>query len=174
VRQINVTYRAALEQLKAYPFKLKTPINVEVIERRRIWISQSPDTGVEFDFTPCQSAEAAKKEAEKRFERRLSEWQIFGRPPMHGPTQKEPRVDKPRLLTSDEIQIRDGKIYFLEANDFTHVYDPQKPPVAGMDRDSAHDAACGQRPRLRHFVSLKGNQPPTCKECLKIYRAAQE
>ena len=67
MRQIKVTYRAVFQQLKSVAMRCSAPVNVEVIERKGMWISQSPDTGVEFRFEKHISAEAAKQEAASLF-----------------------------------------------------------------------------------------------------------
>ena len=173
MRLIHVTYRAVFTQLKSSLFKMNGPVNVEVIERYNQWVCQSPDTGVEFQFTKMPSAESAQKECASRFEKMLSDgWWIFGREPaVKG--SKEPR-DGPRLLNPEEIQITDGKVYFLEANDFTHIFDPANPTRPTGDKDKSALAACGQWPRIRNFISLKANVEPTCKGCAEVYRSVQK
>jgi hypothetical protein len=171
MRLIHVTYRAVFTQLKSSSFRMNGPVNVEVIERYNQWVCQSPDTGVEFNFTKMPSAESARKECESRFERMMSDgWWIFGREPRPA-GQKGPREDGPRLLNPQEIQMKDGQVYFLEVNDFTHIFDPKNPNRPTDDKDKSAQAACGQYPRIRNFISLKANVEPTCKACAEIYRA---
>ena len=171
MRLIHVTYRAVFTQLKFSLFKMNGPVNVEVIERYNQWVCQSPDTGVEFNFTKMPSAESAKTEAASRFEKMISDgWWTFGREPRPA-GQKGPREDGPRMLNPEEIQIKDGKVYFLEANDFTHIFNPTNPNPPSGNKDHSTLAACGQYPRIRNFVSLKANVEPTCKACAEIYRS---
>jgi hypothetical protein len=116
MRLIHVTYRATFKHLKDALFKYSGPINVEIIQLGNgMWISQSPDTGADFRFTACASPESAKKEAAGRFHEQVSEWSIFGKEPAPKGS-KEPRPG-PRQLLPHEIQIRDGKVYFLEDKD---------------------------------------------------------
>ncbi len=165
MRVIHATYRATFRHLKEALFKFNGPINVEVIQQTNgMWVSQSPDTGAEFKFTPCASPESAQKEAARQFHEQLSEWQIFGKEPAPKGS-KEPRPGA-RQLQPNEIQIRDGKVYFLEVDDFTHIMDPRI-PVGSLP--TTGPAACGQFPKLKNFVSLKSNIPPTCKQCAEVY-----
>ena len=174
MRLIHVTYRAVFTQLKSSLFKMNGPVNVEVIERYNQWVCQSPDTGVEFQFTKMPSAESAQEECASRFEKMLSDgWWIFGREPRPA-GQTGPREDVARLLNPDEIQIKDGKVYFLEANDFTHIFDPKNTDRPSGDKDKSAQAACGQWPRIRNFISLRANVEPTCKGCAEVYRSVQK
>lgn len=170
MRAIKVTYRAVFQQLRMSAMKCSAAVNVEVVQSGAgEWFSRSPDTGVEFKFTRQQSAEAAKKEAESRFEIMISDsWWITGKPPDESAR---------RPLEPEELVERDGKMYILEPNDFTHIFDSEaskKPENAAqlskMDIDHVWPAACGQLPRLRHFVSTKAKVPPTCRQCLEIYQ----
>lgn len=162
MKQIKPRYRAVFQQLKSVAMKCSAAVNVEVIQRGTgLWICQSPDTGVEFRFTPMQSAQAAKQEAESRFEIMLSDgWFMMAKPP-DGPSVI-------RLLEPDEYVEKDGKIYWFELDDFTHIVDPAK-PMDPNNLKAVHPAACGDLPKIGKFVSLKANVPPTCKRCAEVY-----
>jgi hypothetical protein len=166
VRQIKVVYRAVFQQLKSVAMICRAPVNVEVAQSGGQWISRSPDTGVSFHFTECQSAEAAKKEAESRFITMLSdEWAIFGKPP-EGPAAL-------RLLEPEEYTMKDGKVYWLELNDFTHIVDPKRELTSiGRINDKAKiwPAACGESPSVKQIISLKANIEPSCPKCAEVYR----
>ena len=176
MRVIHVTYRAVFKRLKDTLFKYSGPINVEVIQLGNgMWISQSPETGAQFDkFTACASPESAKKEAACRFHEQVSEWSIFGKEPAPKGS-KEPRPPARQLLPH-EIQIKDGKVFFLETDDYTHIMDPAVPSVTDRGVQGRPDmptgmAACGQWPKMKNFISLKANIPPTCKQCAEVYKS---
>ena len=92
-------------------------------------------------------------------------------------TGKPPDESARRPLEPEELVERDGKMYILEPNDFTHIFDPEtsKTPenqkqIAALDLDSPWIGACGQLVKLRQFVSTKAKIPPTCRQCLEIYQ----
>ena len=161
MRQIKVTYRAVFQQLKSTAMICRAPVCVEVAETARGWISRSFETGKDFGFTVQPRADSAMKEAESRFVTMLSdEWAIFGKPP-EGP----PGL---RLLQPEEFTAKDGKVYWYDLNDYTHVTSKEKPtpatPVA------IYPAACGESPAFKQFISTKANIEPSCPGCAEYYR----
>jgi hypothetical protein len=170
MRVIHVTYRAVFKRLKDTLFRFDGPVNVEIYQQKDKWMARSPDTLVDFPFTACQSPESMKKECAARFEKQLSDkWWIFGKEPAPKGGSKGMGDNPVRELQPDEIQIKDGKVYFLETDDYTHIMDPKNP--APRPSPASNPAACGQWPKMKNFISLKANIPPSCRQCAEVYKS---
>ena len=166
MRQIRVVYRAVFQQLKSVAMICRAPVNVEVAQLGNgVWISRSPDTGVSFRFTECQSAEAARWEAEDRFVEMLSDgWWMLGKPP-------DGSLLRP--LEPEEYTMKDGKVYWYELNDFTHIMDPKRKLTevgSVIDKAKIWPAACGESPSVKRIISLKADIEPSCPKCAEVYR----
>lgn len=164
MRAIKVTYRAVFEQpvgeLNPMGIKVPGPQPVELFFSKGNFCVREISTPQRNVFTRLGTfvtLEHAKNSVKRAFETQRTDWQMWGTPPY------EPAE---RLLLKDEIEIQtDGKVYFRQAEDYTHIiHAPTIPPGAHMP-----PAACGARVNAKCFISTRANVKPTCKGCLEVY-----
>ena len=70
-----------------------------------------------------------------------------------------------RILTPEEVSVLDGKLFFKQAEDYTHIIHAQTiPPGARIP-----PAACGVQVNTKCFISTKANVEPSCKACAEVW-----
>lgn len=166
MRQIKVTYRAVFEQpigpLNPMGMKIPGPQPVELFGKNENWQAREITTAHRHIFKKLGkfvSLAHAKNEVALAFKTKLQDWQIWGIPP-------EPASNTERMLLPEEIHICTEGVYWLQAEDFTHIlHAPTIPPGAKIP-----PAACGQQVNTKCFISTKANIEPTCKACAEVWR----
>jgi hypothetical protein len=163
MRAIKVTYRAVFHQpigaLNPMGMKLSGPIAVEIFGSGERWQARELTSGAVFvRLGRFGSAMHAKSEVPTSFERQSEPWQIWGRPP---------NENQERMLTAAEVVIdAHGKVFFKQAEDYTHIIHAQTiPPGARIP-----PAACGAQVNAKCFISTKANVEPSCKACAEVWR----
>lgn len=163
MRAIKVSYRAEFEQptgaLNPMGMKLPGLQRVEIFQTGATWKARSIATGQIYTrLEKFASRTHAQSNLEANFERRLTEWEIWGKPPEEA---------EPRKLLPKEIRIAsDGQVFWRQAEDFTHIlHAPNIPPGAHVP-----PAACGAKVNVKCFISTKANIEPTCEPCAEIWR----
>jgi hypothetical protein len=163
MRAIKVTYRAVFQQ----PIGKLNPMGVELPGDFAVEICGSPIAGWRaYSMEPRRlyeklgrfaSFDHAKTELAAAFRRQTRDWQLWGTPP--GETQE-------RMIQPEELADIDGKVFFKQAEDYTHIIHAQTiPPGARIP-----PAACGAQVNAECFISTKANVEPSCKGCAEVWR----
>ena len=164
MRQIRVSYRAIFEQpinkLNPMGLRLTAQWRVEVYRMADKWVAGSLDTHRPFTaLGKLPSATATQLTVEANFERMIEPWQVWAEPPNLG----QPK----RMLEPWEFQHIDGKTYWKEPEDFTHIiHAPSVQPGERIPR-----AACGAKVKAQHFVNNLANVERSCRACAEVWRA---
>ena len=162
MRAIKVTYRAVFQQPIGLlnPMELNCPGNfpVEILGAGERWQARAFFSATVYNkLGHCTTLDQMKGEVQMCFDRCIQTWQIWGTPP----DEKQER-----MLTTEEIVRSDGKAFFRQAEDYTHIIHAQSiPPGTRIP-----PAACGVQVNAKCFISTKANVEPSCKGCAEVWR----
>jgi hypothetical protein len=161
MRAIKVTYRAVFEQpigkLNPMGARLPGPVSIEIFGSGERWQAREIAGGILTRLGKLGPTSYAQSEVAAVFERQTQAWQMWGTPP--GETAE-------RMLTPEELADIGGKVFFKQAEDYTHIIHAQSiPPGARIP-----PAACGAQVNAKCFISTKANVEPSCKGCAEVWK----
>ena len=162
MKRLKVVYRALFRQpigaLNKLGAKITCPVPVEARPVADAWIAAAPNSTAVFEAIPrAASADSLKASVAEYFEEKLSDWVMLL------PDGTQP------VMTS--LVIRDGAVFQMEPEDYTHIQNSQRPPSS---KNLAY-ALCGGEFRHVKFAStLENAPPPTCEICNRMLQASRE
>jgi hypothetical protein len=165
MRNIRVTYRAVFEQpiglLNPFGAKLPGTFPVEIVGTGEKWQAReiaTPARNVYKKLYHFTNPTQGMNEVESNFQERLEPWQVWGKP--HNELQE-------RMLLPGEIcDLGQGKMGWLDPEDYTHIIHAQSIPEGAR----IPPAACGAKVNAKCFINTKANVEPTCKGCAEVWR----